>query len=195
MYEPPTLPGIDIIRKQESDKDILDLKSRIKNGRATQTEQKKFILMDEIVYHLSQPDDEPLIRLYMPVQWSKSVLVQYHDNNGHMRVEKTFHTIKHKYFWPCLLKNINGFVSKCIACQTRNLRKQQPHRQECDLPPFPFAKLALDISEPYSKTHSGNQYIVTFIDIYNGWPEAFAVPNKKTETVVHLLVEEIFPSF
>ena len=94
-----------------------------------------------------------------------------------------------------MLKDINDFVSKSIACQTRNLRKQQPHMQECDLPPFPFAKLALDISGPYPKTHSGNQYIVTFIDMYSGWPEAFSVPNKKAETVVHLLVDEIFPRF
>ena len=194
-YERPTLTGIDIISEQESDKDILDLKVRIKNGRATKMEQKKFILMDEIVYYLSQPDDEPLIRLYVPSQLRKSVLVQYHDDSGHMGVEKTFHAIKHKYFWPCLLKDINDFVSKCIACQTRNLRKQQPHMQECDLPPFPFAKLALDISGPYPKTHSRNQYIVTFIDMYSGWPEAFAVPNKKAETVVHLLIDEIFPRF
>ena len=103
------------------------------------------------------------------------MLVQYHNDNGHMGVEKTFHAIKHKYFWPCLLKDINDFVSKCIACQTRNLRKQQPHMQECDLPPFPFAKLALDISGLYPKTHSGNQYIVTFIDK----PEAFAVLTRR----------------
>ena len=63
------------------------------------------------------------------------------------------------------------------------------------MPPFPFAKLALDISGPYPKTHLGNQYIVTFIDIYSGWPEAFAVPNKKGETMVHLLIDEIFPRF
>ena len=31
--------------------------------------------------------------------------------------------------------------------------------------------------------------------MYSGWPEAFAVPNKKAETVVYLLVEEIFPRF
>ena len=81
--------GIDIIRDQESDKDILDLKGRIKNGRVTKTEQKKFILIDEIVYYLSQPNDEPLIRLYVPSHLRKSVLVQYHDDNGHMGPEKT----------------------------------------------------------------------------------------------------------
>ena len=40
--------------------------------------------------------------------------------------------------------------------------------QECDFPPFPFNKFALDISRPYPKAHSGNQYIVTFIDMYSG---------------------------
>ena len=143
------LTRIDIIGEQASHKDILDLKARIKNGKATKMEQKKFILMDEIVYYLSQLDDEPLIRLYVPSQLRKSVLVQYHNDNSHMGVEKTFHAIKHKHFWSCLLKDINDF---CIACQTGNLRKQQPHMQECYLPPFPFAKLALDISGPYPKT-------------------------------------------
>ena len=36
-----TFQGIDIIREQESDKDILDQKIRLRNGRATKTEQKK----------------------------------------------------------------------------------------------------------------------------------------------------------
>lgn len=71
-----------------------------------------------------------------------------------MGVEKTFPAIKQKYFWPCLFKELNEFVNNYIPCQTRNLRKQYSHMQ--DFPPFPLAKLALDISGPYLKTHSGN---------------------------------------
>jgi hypothetical protein len=40
---------------------------------------------------------------------------------------------------------------------------------------------------------SGNKYIVGFIDVYSGWPEAFAVPNKNAENIAHLLLEEVFP--
>lgn len=194
-HERPTIQGLDLISEQDADRDIFELKRRIKGSKASKLEQKKYILMDEIVYYLSQPDDEPVFRLYVPSHLRQRVLVQYHDDNGHMGVEKTFHSIKQKYFWPCLLREIAEFVNKCIPCQTRNLTKQQPHMQECDMPPFPFAKLALDISGPYPKTNSGNQYIVTFIDMFTGWPEAFAVPNKKAETVAHLLIDEIFPRF
>ena len=42
---------------------------------------------------------------------------------------------------------------------------------------------------------SGNTYIIGFVDWYSGWPEAFAVPNKTTQTVVHLLLEEIIPRY
>ena len=37
-------------------------------------------------------------------------------------------------------------------------------------------------------TFSGNQYAVVFIDYFK-WPEVFAVPNQKAETIARLLVE------
>ena len=42
---------------------------------------------------------------------------------------------------------------------------------------------------------SGNEYIIEFIDWYNGWLEAFSVPREIAETVAHLLLEEIIPTF
>ena len=53
IYERPTLLGIGMIREQASDKKILDLKSRLKNGKATKAKQKKYLVMDEVVYYLS----------------------------------------------------------------------------------------------------------------------------------------------
>ena len=70
--------------------------------------------MDKIVYYLSQPDDKPLIHLHVLSYLRKSMRVQYHDDNGYMDVEKTFHAIKRKHFRPSLLKEIRKFVGKCI---------------------------------------------------------------------------------
>ena len=41
--ERPKMQGVDLIREQESDKDILELECRIKNGKATTIEQRKYI--------------------------------------------------------------------------------------------------------------------------------------------------------
>ena len=39
---------------------------------------------------------------------------------------------------------------------------------------------------------SGNKYIVSFIDLFSGYPEAFACPDKSTQTIAHLIIDEIF---
>ena len=40
-------------------------------------------------------------------------------------------------------------------------------------------------------TASGNRYIAVFMDYLTKWPEEFAIPDQKTETVVKLFVEQI----
>ena len=58
-----------------------------------------------------------------------------------------------------------------------------------------FAKIGLDLSGPYPTTLSGNRYIVSFVDLYSGWPEAFPVPDKSADRIVHLILEEIVIRF
>ena len=92
-----------------------------------------------------------------------------------------------------MYKELYQHVNSCVISQRRNLRKVKPHLQETDVPPFPFAKLGLDVSGPYPTTFSGNKYKISFVDLYSDWPEAFAVPDKSAETVVHLVLDEIIP--
>jgi hypothetical protein len=51
------------------------------------------------------------------------------------------------------------------------------------------------LSGPYPTSLSGNKYIISFIDIYSGWPEAFPVPDKSANNIVHLILEEIYPRY
>ncbi len=67
-------------------------------------------------------------------------------------------------------------------------RLNQP-LQETDIPPYAFAKCVLDLSGPYPTSLSGNKYIVSFVDLYSGYPEAFAVPDKTAATIAHLIIE------
>ena len=56
-------------------------------------------------------------------------------------------------------------------------------------------KIGLGLSGPYPKSLSGNKYIVGFVDLYSGLPEAFAVPEKTSAIIVHLIIEGIFPRY
>ena len=196
-------PDIDLpedfnmVEEQQKDEEIGKLKNRMNKGTATKAEQTHYFeTEDGLLYYLSQPDSEdPRLRLYIPQEMVNIVIKQYHDQLGHMSLDKTYDSMRLKYFFPNMYQKLNAYIEKCVTCQTASTKKPRPPLQETDIPPYPFAKMALDLSGPYPTTMSGNRYIVSFIDIYSGWPEAYAVPDKAADRIVHLILEEIFPRF
>ena len=179
--EDPVKPEIDlkgdfnIVKEQEKDEEISKIRKRLRKGTATKAEETHFFeSADEgLLYYLSYPDSEdPRLRLYIPEGIEQAVLKQYHDELGHMALDKTYDSLRSKYFFPNMYKKINAYIEKCVTCQTRSSKKSKPPLQEMDVPPYPFAKIGLDLSGPYPTTLSGNKYIISFVDWYSGWPEA-----------------------
>ena len=189
------LPGFDMVSEQGKDDELLELKTILVHGEPIKEVRRSNLVIDGILYYLTDPGGETVLRLYVPKHLRSLVTKQYHDDNGRMGVQKTFDCVQQRYLWPNLFKEIYQYVSSCTICQTRSLQKVRQPLQETDIPPYPMAKLSLDLSGPYPTTLSNNKYIIAFVDWFSGWPEAFAVPDKTADIVVHLLIEEIFPRF
>ena len=50
----------------------------------------------------------------------------------------------------------------------------------------------MDIIGPLPQSNKSNLYILTFIDYFTKWPEAFPLNNISSETVAQIMVEEVF---
>ena len=135
--------------EQNKDKSIVEIKKHLEENTGTNTIQNNHIHLDNIVYYLSNADADPVLRLYIPSHLRKYVIRQYHDLNGHIGTERCFYTIKSKYFWPNLFKDLHAYINNYIPCQTRNARQIRAPLQETDIPPFPFSRVSLDVSGPY----------------------------------------------
>ena len=190
-----TWEGMDMVEEQDKDGVVKGIKEQLESGKAVGALKNRHLILGGLLYYLSDPDDDPTPRLYIPKQLQDAVIKQYHDDNGHMGIDKTFESIKRKYYFPNLYQRLTSYVNACVTCQTRALKKQRPPLQEMEQPPYPFAKLSMDISGPYPTSLSGNRYILSVVDHYTGWPEAFAIPDKSAQSVAHILVDEIFPRF
>lgn len=180
--------------EQEKDDEVMQIKKRISRGTATKAEETHYFESadDGLLYYISNADaEDPRLRLYVPSHLERVVLRQYHDMMGHMGQDKTLDAIRPKYFFPNLYKKIHQYIEKCVTCQTRADKKTKPPVQEMETPPYPFAKIGLDLSGPYPTTLSGNKYIVSFIDLFSGWPESFPVPDKSADQIAHLILEFI----
>ena len=192
----PTLGSeIDIIAEQEKDELLMEIKIGLQNDKISPSIAKRYLLSENILYYISNVESDPILRLYIPIQLRPEVILQYHDYNGHMGVDKTYDSVKLKYYWPNMYKELHNYISSCVTCQKRSAQKSKPPLQETDIPPYAFAKIGLDLSGPYPTSLSGNKYIISFIDLYSGYPEAFPVPDKSADNIAHLLIDEIFPRY
>ncbi len=59
--------------------------------------------------------------LYIPeveVFWIE-ILKKHHDDPlaGHLATKKTYNTLRHKYFWPNMYKQLDAYCTSCLICQ------------------------------------------------------------------------------
>jgi len=50
----------------------------------------------------------------------------------------------------------------------------------------------VDITGPHPQTPRGSKYILTCVDAFSKWAEAFALPNREAKTVARVLVDQVF---
>ena len=62
-----------------------------------------------------------------------------------------------------------------------------------EIPDRPFDKIAIDLVTDCKTSTSGNKHILTIMDHLTGWPEAFPIPDKSTDTIVTTLVNHYLP--
>ena len=101
--------------------------------------------------------------------------------------------IKRQYYWKEMNKDIRKYIANCILCQCEKAKVQQYLLQMTEIPEKPFDKIAIDLVTECETSTSGNKHILTIIDHLTGWPEAFPIPDKSTDTIVSTFISEYQP--
>lgn len=135
------------------------------------------------------------LRLYVPRSLRAEMLVPCHDKLCHMEIDKTCDQVGRHYYWLELCIKFASSVQSCVVWQIQNRRQEMFPLEKTDIPNFHFEKVSMDASGQYGKTPRGNVYIVSFVGWLTNWPKAYAVPNKKTQTMADLILNEIFPKY
>ena len=138
--------GFDIVKEQEKDEILLDLKNRLQKGDVTSANYSRHVVFDDTLYYISDVNDNSTLRTYIPYHIKMVVIKQYHDDNGHMGIDKTFDALRLKYFWPNMYKELYEYVNNCVICQTRSLKKIQPPLQETIIPPYDWFRFIRTLS-------------------------------------------------
>ena len=87
-------------------------------------ESSQYELVNGILYHIFQrrkkgkvSDDSIIKQIALLEDLRHDVLVQYHDNLNQFGVQKTYESIRHKYYFPKLYEHVHNNIKSCEKCQ------------------------------------------------------------------------------
>ncbi|KAL3203294.1 hypothetical protein MRX96_053258 [Rhipicephalus microplus] len=133
-------------------------------------------------------------RVIIPAALRSSVMIVFHDNNGHLGVEKTRDLIQRKYWWPSMRKDIREYVDSCHTCQTINARTTR--NEGCltprDIPTEPNAVISLDHMGPLNEK---GDHILVCIDHATRYMDAVTVPSTSSTHYLDFMTNRWIPRF
>eukprot|EP00111_Clytia_hemisphaerica_P012925 TCONS_00037964-protein len=175
---------VDMKGDQEKDNQLMRDIAKRKNSYAR----------DEIGvwHHLSKRGDRVIHTLAVPQRHRQDILdaVHMHPTGGHFGVEKTINKVWQSYFWPGMYQDVVTYVEKCEGCREHKGKALKASLQSipCTLP---WQDITVDILGPFKMTITGNKYILSFVDRFSSWPEAFCIPSCETPVLAQIMVDEI----
>jgi len=112
---------------------------------------------------------------------------------GHLGRHKTEEHVRQRAYWPGWKRQVETELKCCQQCaqyhRGRGL-KQTPLTPFCS--GYPWEMISIDITGPHTKSARGNEYMITVVDVFSKWAEAFPVRNHTAPTVAKVLVDHVF---
>jgi transposase InsO family protein len=89
-------------------------------------------------------------------------------------------------------KTIQEYVRRCDPCQRRkDEREFVTPLGNVQEPSAPFEVSGMDITGTYLLTPRGNRYLLTFVDHFSRYFQAYPMPDQKAETCARIYASQI----
>lgn len=135
------------------------------------------------------------LRPFVPTSCRHTVFKLVHSLS-HPSIRQTRKQIANRYYWPSMNTDISEWSRTCTDCQTSKI---QTHFHVPPIPiPVPeqrFAHINIDIVGPLPRAVNGTKYLLTVVDRFSRYPEAYPLVTITAEDVAVTLWREWFTRF
>jgi hypothetical protein len=168
--ELPRRNELEIRTEQLKDPDLKKIIDALTNATPEVAQpwlNRGYLLNSGVLYCYSQDNDEEAAQLLVPDHERTRVLKQYHDSPtaGHYGIERTYHRIQQRYYWPGMRRYIADYLKTCHECQgykPHNLKPagllQTPVLQQR------MEVIAIDLFGPLPPASTGERWILIIED-------------------------------
>jgi transposase InsO family protein/predicted aspartyl protease len=115
---------------------------------------------------------------------------------GHMGRTRTEDQLQRRAYWPGWTSDVRHFLKRCQPC-ARYQRGGVP--RITPLKPMVagdvWERVSIDITGPHPRSRRGNIYLLTVVDHFSKWSDAFPLPNHNATTVARTLFDRVIAVF
>lgn len=189
-----TLERDNIIKHQNSDKEIQEIINKIKSNDS-KTKEKYFIdshsnlVKIKIKVNSKDKSQNSIInKILIPKSLIKDCLTLAHI--PHFGTEKTYNFIKNKYHWQGMFLDTKSFCENCSQCM---MNKAKPKLTKTENIPkkylAPGEYISIDLVGKLPRSIDGKFFILTIIDQYSRFLEAIPLADIKSSSIIKHLME------
>ena len=164
-----------------------DNKTRELKEILQKSEDPYFELRNGIVFR----KDNGELLFYVPSVMEAHVLHRYHDQMGHLAVEKTFDNVRKSYWFPKMRQKIKDHIANCLKCIAFSPfeGKKEGYLHCIPKGEMPFEIYHIDHYGPIDKDRLAKRYLLVVIDAFTKFVKLYPTKTTATQEVIsHLLV-------
>ncbi|KAF7654945.1 hypothetical protein LDENG_00063000 [Lucifuga dentata] len=115
-------------------------------------------------------------QVVFPKDLQETVLKAMHGatGSGHFGVTKTLHRLRQGFYWGQCRRDVEDFCCRCDPCTACKGPMGRSHAPFQQFPVgAPMERVAVDVVGPLPRSDRGNHYVLSAIDYFTKWPEAY----------------------
>lgn len=133
-------------------------------------------------------------RPFVPSELRLPIFRAIHELS-HPGVRATRTKISQLYFWPNMNKEVGEWAQNCLECQKQKVtRHTKPQIQRIPIPEGRFKHIHIDLVGPLPISN-GFRYLLTTVDRYTRWPEAYPLEDIQAQTVARCFISNYVSRF
>ena len=130
-------------------------------------------------------------RIFVPKSLRNKIMTLVHGMD-HPGAKTTVSRVQRHFVWPNMKKEVREFAQTCLDCQRNKVsRHNRAPIHNIPMPSCKFSKMAVDIVGPLPACE-GYSYILTFIDMFSGFPDAVPLRDVTAKTIADAVYFNFF---